>query len=125
MQEVRGSSPLISTMIRKELQEVGNRGVAGLFVFPATVYHFFTTRYIVSQIYRVLQVLVGEVSIPHSHGRMAQEFLNGLDLPTNQRFQGNRQPIRNSLVDLFRQFEDSLALGNPIALGPEVGGRIR
>jgi hypothetical protein len=32
MQEVRGSSPLISTMNRKELQGVGNRGIAGLFV---------------------------------------------------------------------------------------------
>ena len=33
MQEVRGSSPLISTMNRKELQEVVNRKVAGLFAF--------------------------------------------------------------------------------------------
>ena len=50
MQEVRGSSPLISTMNRKELQEVGNRGVAGLFVFQGNVYHFFTTWHIVEKI---------------------------------------------------------------------------
>ena len=59
MQEVRGSSPLISTIIRKELQEVGNLGVAGLFAFQANVYRFFTTRHVVKQIYRISQVVMG------------------------------------------------------------------
>ncbi len=59
MQEVRGSSPLISTTNRLELQEVGNRGIVGLFCLRANVYHFFATRYVVKQIYRGFQVLMG------------------------------------------------------------------
>jgi hypothetical protein len=46
-------------MIQERLQGVGNLGVASLFVFSANVYHFFTTRHIVKQIYRVFQVLMG------------------------------------------------------------------
>ena len=59
MQEVRGSNPLISTMNKEGLQEVGNLGVAGLFYFQANVYHLFTTRQIIQQIYRVFQVFMG------------------------------------------------------------------
>jgi hypothetical protein len=58
--------------------EVGNRGVAGLFVFQANIYPFFTTRYVVKQIDRVFQVLIGisghtSCSWPGTHGPKALE----------------------------------------------------
>ncbi len=59
MQEVRGSSPLISTMNKEGLQGVGNHGVVGLFFFQADVYHLFSARQIIQQIYRGFQVLMG------------------------------------------------------------------
>jgi hypothetical protein len=53
IQGVRGSSPLSSTKVWQELQEVGSLRVAGLLAFWGFVYHFFTTRKIIEQIYRV------------------------------------------------------------------------
>ena len=59
VQGVGGSNPLVPTIIGQELQEVGNLMVVSLFSFQGNVYHFFTTRQIIKQIYRVSQVLLG------------------------------------------------------------------
>ena len=68
IQEVRGSTPLSSTRLRLKLQGVGNRQVVSPFRFGANVYPLFTTRQIIEQIYRVFQVLMGQMLIAHGHG---------------------------------------------------------